>query len=602
MSMHYRTHLFSALTVLASFILTSQPHGCVEPPLGSAVTRFYVSPDGVDASDRGSAAMPFKTIEYGYHHLSGDNDTLIVRAGSYPESITLWKRSTTVIGEGAIITGNPSDGISRILWVRAQDVTLEGVRIIASEAGRFVEKGNIVEVTADHFTMRHCQLIDTRTMEQMRTDECANRFGRHVLITADRFLLEGNFIRGNGLGVFIVVNDSPALGVLVRDTIQAQLNSNIDIGVDNLKEDGVLQGILIRSCILDTSFVEDNIQTEEMYSAPFLHHGGYILDSCVLANAGENAVDLKGARHVLVDNCLIRGSLGDDNGPYGDYDRFCQGMERGATSGKAVTFGNQNKPAVANHHTIVRRTVIADCFGFLDMAQEDQFYNNTMISNRRTWEGSGQPNIAGWFTINKQRQLHRRTFANNIIVDQPREAVVVFNWRESPPMLLDHNLYFNVNGSYLWRQYYAGEFSGLEAWRAELARINADTVSYIGAETHSQTAKPAFLEASHASPGRPWSEYISSAGSPAYQKGGCVAFAVGSGSGTDLTVDNAGAFCDGWGIVEGDVIRIGDAAPVRITEVNYANGRIALSAPRTWTAGAGVHLSYSGPAPNIGAR
>jgi PKD repeat protein len=78
-----------------------------------------------------------------------------------------------------------------------------------------------------------------------------------------------------------------------------------------------------------------------------------------------------------------------------------------------------------------------------------------------------------------------------------------------------------------------------------------------------------------------------------------------SGSGTTLTVADAGYFTDGWGIegVAGDEIQIvGTSQKARIVSVNYTNNTITLATTLTWTQGQGLVLAYVGSAPDIGAH
>jgi hypothetical protein len=78
---------------------------------------------------------------------------------------------------------------------------------------------------------------------------------------------------------------------------------------------------------------------------------------------------------------------------------------------------------------------------------------------------------------------------------------------------------------------------------------------------------------------------------------------IGGGSGTSLVVDNAMYFCDGWGMVEGDSIKIGSQDPVGITAIS--GNTITLEASRTWADNDPVYYyrydRFNGAAPDIGA-
>jgi hypothetical protein len=75
-----------------------------------------------------------------------------------------------------------------------------------------------------------------------------------------------------------------------------------------------------------------------------------------------------------------------------------------------------------------------------------------------------------------------------------------------------------------------------------------------------------------------------------------------SGSGTQFQVEDAGFFIDGWGMIEGDLIQLEDSVQkARITDVDYDNNTITVDNSITWTQNMGIHLAYSGSAPDLGA-
>jgi parallel beta-helix repeat protein len=86
--------------------------------------------------------------------------------------------------------------------------------------------------------------------------------------------------------------------------------------------------------------------------------------------------------------------------------------------------------------------------------------------------------------------------------------------------------------------------------------------------------------------------------------GAFVTRAVASGIGTLLVVHDASYFIDGFGIAGegGDSVRVqGSPDTARVTAVDYARNTLTLDRSLSWSAGAGVHLSYSGGAPDVGA-
>jgi hypothetical protein len=91
-------------------------------------------------------------------------------------------------------------------------------------------------------------------------------------------------------------------------------------------------------------------------------------------------------------------------------------------------------------------------------------------------------------------------------------------------------------------------------------------------------------------------------GSPAIDQGVFLTTTTSAGSGTDIPVEDASYFIDGFGVVEGDRIQLqGQAQVVRIVSVDYVANQIAVDAALTWTSGLGVGLPYAGAKPDIGA-
>ena len=90
-------------------------------------------------------------------------------------------------------------------------------------------------------------------------------------------------------------------------------------------------------------------------------------------------------------------------------------------------------------------------------------------------------------------------------------------------------------------------------------------------------------------------------GSPAIDAGGPLTTTVGAGSGTAVPVVDAKYFCDGLDLVDGDLIRIGSNAPVRVTARNIDTNMLTIDASISWSSGDWVNLDYNGAGPDIGA-
>lgn len=90
------------------------------------------------------------------------------------------------------------------------------------------------------------------------------------------------------------------------------------------------------------------------------------------------------------------------------------------------------------------------------------------------------------------------------------------------------------------------------------------------------------------------------AGSPLIDKGMFLTKTRAAGSGNTVPVADAGYFTDGFGMVEGDYVQIGQNRPVRIKKVNYSTNELVLEEAVGFGNGDGVSLPYNGSAPDIG--
>jgi len=68
-----------------------------------------------------------------------------------------------------------------------------------------------------------------------------------------------------------------------------------------------------------------------------------------------------------------------------------------------------------------------------------------------------------------------------------------------------------------------------------------------------------------------------------------------------MELQDTGFFCDGFGIVPGDMIQLeGSAETYRIESVDPTGNAVVVDRPLVWKKNQGVGLPYVGPAPDIG--
>ena len=89
------------------------------------------------------------------------------------------------------------------------------------------------------------------------------------------------------------------------------------------------------------------------------------------------------------------------------------------------------------------------------------------------------------------------------------------------------------------------------------------------------------------------------AGSPAIDAGTFLTYTTSGGTGTVVPVQDAKYFSDGYGMVAGDRIRIGQTA-VQVTAVNYTTNTLTITPSLTWSADQPVSYLYAGSKPDLG--
>jgi hypothetical protein len=90
------------------------------------------------------------------------------------------------------------------------------------------------------------------------------------------------------------------------------------------------------------------------------------------------------------------------------------------------------------------------------------------------------------------------------------------------------------------------------------------------------------------------------AGSPCIDAGGPLTTTPTAGSGTVVPVDDALYFTDGYGLIDGDVIRVGGERVI-VLDVDYDNNLLTVDRSISWSAGGSVYTDYAGAGPDLGA-
>jgi hypothetical protein len=561
-------------------------------------TVYFVSPSGSD-SRSGTISDPWRSIAYASSVIRG-GDTLYVRGGVYHEVLNPVRSGTADAyivysgypGEFVQIDG-PLDGRHTVVTQWKDYIVIQGFTIKDQDFLQAPGQSSYwVNLSGGHVIFRNNRLLgEGNAYTNVYTN---NELSRGIVVDGHHVLVENCFVRGVSYGI-VITGPSPRFDVLRFDTVYATCSSNVVVQSTG-GQTTAYHGTLIEQCVLDTSWMEDNIQFEHEYTNPTstLCNRGTIVRGNRCGNAAENAIDMKGTERVVIENNSMYSASGDDDGPLYGHD---------FGSGSGLTAKSPNTPS---RKTLVRFNVIYDNMSGITMTEGDVCYNNTILNNRRTWKGPNQEEVFLFGVIAWSEPGGEKIFMNNILAGQPNRAMCDFSLDGTgAPFALDNNLYYDGVSNAKFYHRVSGNFvttDGIASWKSLLGSYSGYS-GMLGKDVHSVEADPRFVNAPLDPVGfTPAWDFGLQAMSPAIDAGREVASAQNSAANSRiLQVDNAYCFNDGFGITGGDMIRIGRGPAVQITSINEAAGTVTLAEPRSWTAGAGVHVAFQGNAPDIGA-
>jgi parallel beta-helix repeat protein len=559
---------------------------------------YYVSPSGDDGNSGQDIDHPWRTLAKANSTLQA-GDTLCIREGTYQEDINPLRSGTpearivyrnyeneqvTLRGvgaggdEGVVAIGWPGSTTS---WGSKSYIVIEGLTIDPTDARYGIiiygssSIGNII---------RNCTILN----------HLGGKRDGILIGEAQDTLIENNHIDGNWrLG--IITTSTPRRTIIRGNTILNSTNSGIDIQTSY----GTIQGTLIEENVIGLSQVEDGIQFEPDYSLgkddPGLNRGVIIRDNVIFENA-ENAIDLKGADDIVIENNQIWSNRGDNDGS----------GNRGG--GSAIMRGLESK----NSNILIRHNVIYDNCGGIDINSSNwTVVHNTILGNNRDYEGpksdwdgtsGGRPIFIGVRLMyqSDNNEIRNVIIKNNIIAGHHQGEIAIRTTADLNGTGLDGNLYFNDEQVRLvdMDHYYYWDEVDFTEWKNRLLTV----LGLIATDQNSSTENPSFQSSPVEPVGEGPFDFSLQSNSQAIDRGLFLTRTLSSGSGTLLPVENARFFSDGYGVTAGDEIQLASTGQRgTILSIDFLTNTLTLDRDLTWEAGQGVSLPYEGSAPDIGA-
>ncbi len=583
--------LFLLIFVISSRLIAAE---------AASGNEFFVTSDGQDTNP-GTKEQPWRTITHANKTLQ-PGDTLYIRAGTYNEVIEPFRSGepgkpityTNYADEEVVIRGQPGEEHIVVIgwsingpWGPDSYIIVDGLTLSYGHniSNKRFEWVFIYGAGSQYNVIRNCTIV--REGDPLQLYQDGYREWGVVLDAAKHNLIENNTITGVNMGVHI--KKAAQYNIIRGNTISATVQSAIVIASSK----GVMQGNLIEGNILERSAIEDGIQFMQNYDAADpttdISNLGTIIRNNIIRYNAENAIDLKGAAHVVIEGNIVYGTIGDNDGS-------SDGNDRNTLA--TIMRGN----FASARDVIIRGNIFYDNSSGVKLYEGFKLYNNTIAANNRDYTGlNSDYSTKSWPIFWGLRQVGDRiAILNNIIIGHNIVEVLIKH-ASYDQSALNHNLYFNTDGPFFAVSRSNNEWDKLsfDEWQAHLQSANF----ILGKDEGSIVADPMFVNA----PTRPIGEHSQfdfhlQAESPAIDAGGPLTWVKGSGSGIRITLDDAGYFSDGFGVTRGDLLQIGKNEPVRITAIDYGSNIITVERAIFWTDGMSVSLVFHGESPDIGAN
>jgi hypothetical protein len=549
------------------------------PPVPQNV--YYVQPGGDDSND-GSKDHPWRTIGKANAALRA-GDTVNIWPDVYNEVIwpdfggerdaMITYRKDPAAASRPVIVGMP--GIDELVHLAHDYIEVNGFVInYGHDAPK--NRWEWVQVYGNGCELWNCDVGKDLTKEEV-LDSGLQEFA--VAVYGDDCAVNDCQIHGIYFGLTV----RPGCRRLtVADNHITELGG---CGLNIFQSDGEMRGLLVERNVIGGVLVGDCIQFQGFSKTTGVPDNiGAIIRGNVLFDAGENAIDLKSAEDVVIEDNYIWGCIGSNDGPLDGWNRYAL---------QTISVGG---PHVANRIIIRRNVMIDSCNGIEVQGDDYKVYHNTFTNNNRDFTGSNSTAYdrdRPLFCAVKMKSARQGLVVRNNIFAEHFSAEVSL-WRPGSNPRVDYNLYWNPDGLTLSDQHDDGwtRYNDLVSWR-----------DVTGQDGNSQEANPMFVNVPAKPTGDPRQfDFHLLAGSPAIDAGAPLTRTIGGGNGYEVTVEDAALFMDGYTVADGDLVKVGDNLLSQVIGIDYEANVLTLSRSVVWTDGDPVYLGeFSGEAPDLGA-
>ncbi len=581
-------------------------------------TRYVDDARGNDSNDgRGPGGGAWKTLGKAGSSASA-GDVVLVAAGTYTSPLRITGNGTAsnpivFLGDGdhGEVVIKPSSQTPGIVAENRKWVLVENF-YVDWNAG--YDETMIDVQGAEHCTFRRITATNGKNARQAHESQSNNARGMNAYSTQncwfDQVVIAGSkigasFGKAGGYNYisYCVFKDCGKHNMTFNDAETA--------GCTNYEHPNHPYNTLFYRCWFDRVWTGDNIQhvSPGCFNPNWQNKWAFrniIYKQCVFSNSAENALDLKDSRNIYLDQCMFYAGVGSD-GWQNPFDEHAPTVNVGAESnGEMWT---------------IRKSIFWDCSpGPTSYWQGYVAAHNTMIHCNRNQKGPGNDTMVtgravGYYGFRHNKAGRDQMIVNNLIFDQ-LGAEGSWSAATDANCRIDGNAYGENRGGdgLKWAKVKSSSnswdgtnsFSNWQSWLAGLGVKGADAngMADISPPFKNVPAYPDWetdgnhLEGNYDFRPKESSEVVGAAAT--------MAVTTNSGGRTDevIEVDNAYPFCDGFGMMVPDYVRIAGKERAEIVSVSYSQRRITIKNPGiTWSQGDRVDFDYDDEhgGPTIGA-
>lgn len=286
------------------------------------------------------------------------------------------------------------------------------------------------------------------------------------------------------------------------------------------------------------------------------------------------------------ENIIVERNRCDFNAQSFEYETgiWIDGTERSIVKENIVVGNKIGIMVTTSKNVIMRNNLVVEnnrgiknLVNAMGICVNNNSYDSVIVHNT-LYKNCAPYSARGGMTFGFILPIERIVVMNNILCETLSQFDLSFI---SGGVRSDHNLIFNSRGIFVdWR----GKNVSWEQYK-NLSSEDARSIAQVD---------PKFISINS-------DNYSLAPGSPAIDTGGFLTRAIGSGKGRMVKVLNSSFFCDGFGMVKGDFIKVGNNKRMRIQHVDYYDKTIMLEEDISWSDGDGVSYAYEGLAPDMGA-